>query len=102
MALPTRFINYIQRSSLSSNRKIVYPVIRGLGTPGTFLSFYITKTSLFKYTENFSTKNENFQIKSLIFFIFLLKNIDCGYSLELPAQKHRLLILVRTALARRF
>ena len=30
-------------------------------------------------------KNENFQIKSsLIFFIFLLKNIDCGYSLEPP------------------
>ena len=27
-------------------------------------------------------KNENFQIKILIFFIFLLKNIDCGYSLE--------------------
>ena len=26
-------------------------------------------------------KNENFQIKILIFFIFLLKNIDCGYSL---------------------
>ena len=27
-------------------------------------------------------KTENFQIKTLIFFIFLLKNIDCGYSLE--------------------
>ena len=33
----------------------------------------ITKTRLFKYTENFTTKNENFQIKILIFFIFLLK-----------------------------
>ena len=31
-------------------------------------------------------KNENFQIKILIFFIFLLKNIDCGYSLELPRR----------------
>ena len=29
-------------------------------------------------------KTENFQIKTLIFFIFLLKNIDCGYSLESP------------------
>ena len=29
-------------------------------------------------------KTENFQIKILIFFIFLLKSIDCGYSLELP------------------
>ena len=27
-------------------------------------------------------ENENFQIKILIFFIFLLKNIDCGYLLE--------------------
>ena len=29
----------------------------------------ITKTCLFKYTENFTTKNEIFLIKSLIFFI---------------------------------
>ena len=41
---------------------------------------HITKTRLFKYIENFTTKkkkkkkkNENFQIKILIFFIFLLK-----------------------------
>ena len=27
-----------------------------------------------------------FQIKILIFFIFLLKNIDCGYSLEPPRR----------------
>ena len=33
----------------------------------------ITKISLFQYTENFTIKNENFQIKILIFFIFLLK-----------------------------
>ena len=33
----------------------------------------ITKICLFKYTENFTTKNEKFQIKILIFFIFLLK-----------------------------
>ena len=31
-------------------------------------------------------KNENFQIKILIFFIFLLKSTDCGYSLEPPRQ----------------
>ena len=29
-------------------------------------------------------KTESFQIKILIFFIFLFKNIDCGYSLEPP------------------
>ena len=33
----------------------------------------ITKTHLFKYIENFTTKTESFQIKILIFFIFLLK-----------------------------
>ena len=27
-------------------------------------------------------KTKSFQIKILVFFIFLLKNIDCGYSLE--------------------
>ena len=31
-------------------------------------------------------KTENFQIKILIFFIFLLKSIDCGYSLDPPRQ----------------
>ena len=31
-------------------------------------------------------KTENFQIKTLIVFILLLKNIDCGYSLEPPRQ----------------
>ena len=36
---------------------------------------YITKTCLFKYTENFTTKtNENFPDKKVLtFFIFLLK-----------------------------
>ena len=48
---------------------------------------YITKTRLFKYTEHFTTKKtESFPIKLLIFFIFQLKNIDCGYSLEPPPQ----------------
>ena len=42
------------------------------------------KTCLFKYTENFSTKNENFQIKKSDIFHFSAQNIDCGYLLELP------------------
>ena len=43
------------------------------------------KTRLFKYIENFTSKNWKFSNKkTLIFFTFLLKNIDCGYSLELP------------------
>ena len=44
----------------------------------------ITKTRLFKYIDNFTSKTENFQIKSLIFFHIYVQNIDCGYSLEPP------------------
>ena len=46
----------------------------------------VTKASLFKYTENFTTKNENFLIKNLIFFHISAQNIDCGYSLEPPRR----------------
>ena len=48
----------------------------------------ITKTLLFKYVENFTTKKGKFsdKKKNRIFFIFLLKNIDCGYSLEPPRR----------------
>ena len=39
----------------------------------------ITKTCLFKYTENFTTKSSGiFQVSA--------QNIDCGYSLEPPQQ----------------
>ena len=46
----------------------------------------ITKTRLFKYTENFTTKNENFQIKNSDIFHISAQNIDCGYSLEPPRR----------------
>ena len=46
--------------------------------------YYITKTRLFKYTENFTTKNENFQMKNSDIFHISAQNIDCGYSLEPP------------------
>ena len=47
--------------------------------------FLITKTRLFKYTENCTTKKRNFsdKKKSDIFHVSA-QNIDCGYSLELP------------------
>ena len=45
----------------------------------------ITKTSLFKYTENFTPKSENFPIKIRIFHISA-QNIDCGYALEPPRR----------------
>ena len=44
----------------------------------------ITKTRLFKYTENFTSKTENFQIKNCDIFQIPAQNIDCGYLLELP------------------
>ena len=51
-----------------------------------FIDEIITKTRLFKYIENFTSKNWKFldKIKSDIFFYISAQNIDCGYSLELP------------------
>ena len=44
----------------------------------------ITKTLLYKYIENVTSKNWNFSGEKLwYFFIFLFKT-DCGYSLEPP------------------
>ena len=52
-----------------------------------FITLYVhvTKTGLFKYTENFTTKNcENFQIKNSDIFHISAQNIDCGCWLEPP------------------
>ena len=46
----------------------------------------ITKTHLFKYTENFTIKTENFPIKNSDIFHISAQNIDCGYSLEPPRR----------------
>ena len=48
----------------------------------------ITKTRLFKYTENFTTKKMAFffQIKISDIFHISAQNIDCGYSLEPPRR----------------
>ena len=51
-----------------------------------FRSHY--ENSLFKYTENFTTKNENFQIKHSDILRISAQNIDCGDSLE-PASARR-------------
>ena len=48
--------------------------------------FYITKTRLFKYIENFTTKNWKFSDKNSDIFYISAQNIDCGYSLELPRR----------------
>ena len=46
----------------------------------------ITKTRLFKYTENFTTKNWKFSDKKFDSFHISAQNIHCGYSLELPCR----------------
>ena len=46
---------------------------------------HITKTCLFKYIDNFTTKkNENFPIKNPDIFHISAQNINCGYPLEPP------------------
>ena len=44
------------------------------------------KTSLFKYTENFTTKIWKFLDENTDIFHFSAQNIDCGYSLEPPRR----------------
>ena len=47
---------------------------------------YITKTRLFKYIENFTSKNWKFSDKNSDIFHIYAQNIDCGYSLEPPRR----------------
>ena len=57
---------------------------------GTDISKYfessITKTCLFKYTENFTTKKWKFSDKTFWYLHISAQNIDCGYSLEIPQR----------------
>ena len=46
----------------------------------------ITKIRLFKYIENFTTKNWKFLDKNSDIFHITAQNIDCGYSLEPPRR----------------
>ena len=46
----------------------------------------ITKTRIVKYIENFTTKNENFQMKNSGSFHISAQNIYCGNSLEPPLR----------------
>ena len=46
----------------------------------------ITKTSLFKYIENFATKTRNFSDNNSDIYHISAQNIDCGDSLEPPCR----------------
>ena len=48
--------------------------------------FFITKTRLYKYIENFTTKNWKFSDKNSEINHISAQNIDCGYSLEPPRR----------------
>ena len=47
---------------------------------------YITKTHLFKYIENFTTKKWKFSDKNAGIFYISAQLIDFGYSLEKPLR----------------
>ena len=69
---------YLIRNSLSFLCLCLFVCVEVLhnffNTIEIFTILFITKTRLFKYIENFTTKkNKNFQKKILLFFIFLLK-----------------------------
>ena len=49
---------------------------------------HITKTRLFQYIENFTTKNESFQIKTSDIVHISAQNIECEYPLE-PTRRGR-------------
>ena len=51
-----------------------------------FLEGFIIKTSLFNYTENFTTKKWKFSDKNTDIFHISAQNTDCGYSLEPPRR----------------
>ena len=46
----------------------------------------ITKTCLFKYMENFTTKQGKLSDKKSDIFHISAQNIDCGYSIEPPRR----------------
>ena len=47
---------------------------------------HITKTRLFKYTENCTTKKWEYSDKNSDIFHISAQNIDCGHSLEPPLR----------------
>ena len=51
-----------------------------------FVYYFILRKHVYYILKILPPKTEIFQIKILIFFIFLLKNIDCGYLLEPPQR----------------
>ena len=53
---------------------------------GTMKTQFITKHTFSNILKNLPPKNENFQIKNSYIFHISARNIDYGYSLELPRR----------------
>ena len=67
--------------------KIYIPLYNMRHIGYSYLPFPITKTSLFKYTENFTIKKwKKKSDKNSYIFQISAQNIDCGYSLEPPRR----------------
>ena len=80
--IPSLIVKYLQNVAEKKKNivRIPYPMDRiyHIGYKNRFLAT-ITKTRLFKYIENLTSKNWKFLDKKFwYFFLFLLKNIDCG------------------------
>ena len=65
------------RLHLFPNSKTLFNILKYLDT-----QHVITKTRLFKYIENFTSKIWKFSDKNSDIFHISAQNIDCGYSLE--------------------
>ena len=84
---PVRFVSSIFIDNAAMNFKTFYKTSYRLTSIRVMSNTFITKTGLFNYIENFTTKKGNFSDKkNLIFFHISAQNIDCGYSLESPRR----------------
>ena len=88
MSIPSTQISFI----VSWINKVLLRCDRSYLSLGTYepwrqkKNHRITKTHLFKYSENFTTKNRKFSDKNSDIFHISAQNIDCGYSLEPPRR----------------
>ena len=48
------------------------------------LTHFVTNMQYEMYCDYYKCKNDDFQMKSVIFYLFLVQNIDCGCSFESP------------------
>ena len=74
----------IMKSVNMQRNKCKYSIVRSSSKYA--VSIHITKTRLFKYIENFTSKNRKFQVKNSDIFHISARNIDCGYSLVPPRR----------------